>query len=217
MTQIRVLLADDHALFREGVRALLERQPSLAVIGEAGNGREALKRIEGTAPDIAIMDIVLPGLNGIEVTRQVRQIRPETKILVLSMYDDQEYVHEAFRAGASGYLLKDSAGLELIGAIETVWRGDCFLCPVIANRMVEHFVRRPEEPGAFAPPGELTPREREVLQLVVEGHSNAKIGGRLGISRKTVEVHRSHIGSKLAIRDLPGLVKYAIRRGLIKV
>jgi DNA-binding NarL/FixJ family response regulator len=216
-TQLRIFLADDHTLFREGVRALLARQPSMTVIGEAGDGREAVKRIEETAPDIAVMDIVLPGLNGIEVTRQVRQMQLRTKILMLSMYDDQEYVHEVLRAGASGYILKDSVGVELIAAIETIWRGECYLCPVIASKVVEHFVRRTEEPGPFATPGELTPREREVLQLVVEGNSNIQIGGRLGISPKTVEVHRSRIGSKLAIRDLPGLVKYAIRRGLIKV
>jgi DNA-binding NarL/FixJ family response regulator len=186
------------------------------VVGEAGDGREALKRIEETAPDLVIMDIVIPGLNGIEVTRQVRKIRPDLKVLVLSMYDDQEYAYEMLQAGASGYIQKDAVGQELINAIEVVSRGGCFLCPSIAAKVVEHYVRRSDETGPSSPPGELTPREREVLQLVVEGNSNAQVGARLGISPKTVEVHRSRITSKLAIRDLPGLVKYAIRKGLIK-
>jgi DNA-binding NarL/FixJ family response regulator len=217
VSQLRVFLADDHTLFREGVRALLERQPTITVVGEAGDGREALKRIEETAPDLVIMDIVIPGLNGIEVTRQIKKIRPDLKVLVLSMYDDQEYAYEVLQAGASGYIQKDTVGQELINAIEVVSRGGCFLCSSIASKVVEHYVRRSDERGGpVAPPGELTPREREVLQLVVEGNSNAQVGTRLGISPKTVEVHRSRITSKLAIRDLPGLVKYAIRKGLIK-
>jgi DNA-binding NarL/FixJ family response regulator len=216
VSQLRVFLADDHTLFREGVRALLERQPTITVVGEAGDGREALKRIEETAPDLVIMDIVIPGLNGIEVTRQIKKTRPDLKVLVLSMYDDQEYAYEVLQAGASGYIQKDTVGQELINAIEVVSRGGCFLCPSIATKVVEHYVRRTDESGPAAPPGELTPREREVLQLVVEGNSNAQVGARLGISPKTVEVHRSRIASKLAIRDLPGLVKYAIRKGLIR-
>lgn len=215
MSALRVFLADDHTLFREGVRALLERQPSISVVGEAGDGREALKRIEETSPDLVIMDIVIPGLNGIEVTRQIRKTQPDVKVLVLSMYDDQEYAYEVLRAGASGYIQKDTVGQELINAIEVVSRGGTFLCPSIAGKVVEHYVRRADGVPS-APPGELTPREREVLQLVVEGNSNAQVGTRLGISPKTVEAHRSRITSKLAIRDLPGLVKYAIRKGLIK-
>lgn len=215
MSALRVFLADDHTLFREGVRALLERQPSISVVGEAGDGREALKRIEETSPDLVIMDIVIPGLNGIEVTRQIRKTQPDVKVLVLSMYDDQEYAYEVLRAGASGYIQKDTVGQELINAIEVVSRGGTFLCPSIAGKVVEHYVRRADGVPS-APPSELTPREREVLQLVVEGNSNAQVGTRLGISPKTVEAHRSRITSKLAIRDLPGLVKYAIRKGLIK-
>jgi len=215
VSALRVFLADDHTLFREGVRALLERQPSISVVGEAGDGREALKRIEETSPDLVIMDIVIPGLNGIEVTRQIRKTQPDVKVLVLSMYDDQEYAYEVLRAGASGYIQKDTVGQELINAIEVVSRGGTFLCPSIAGKVVEHYVRRADGVPS-APPSELTPREREVLQLVVEGNSNAQVGTRLGISPKTVEAHRSRITSKLAIRDLPGLVKYAIRKGLIK-
>jgi DNA-binding NarL/FixJ family response regulator len=217
MSQLRIFLVDDHALVREGLRAVLARQATMQVVGEAADGREALKVIERSSPDIIVMDISMPGLNGIEVTRQILKVHPKIKILALSMYDDQEYVYDILQAGASGYVLKNRASLELVNAIEAVSRGECYLCPIIAAKVVEQYVRRGDDGSVVGRPPELTCREREVLQLVVEGHSTPVSAGLLGISPKTVEVHRAHIASKLAIHDLPGLVRYAIRKGLIKV
>jgi len=217
MSQLRILLVDDHALVREGLRAVLARQATMQVVGEAADGREALKVIERISPDIIVMDISMPGLNGIEVTRQILKMHPNIKVLALSMHDDQEYVYDILQAGASGYVLKNRASSELVNAIEAVSRGECYLCPTVAAKVVEQYVRRGDDGSVVGRPPELTGREREVLQLVVEGHSTQATAGRLGISPKTVEVHRANIASKLAIHDLPGLVKYAIRKGLIKV
>lgn len=212
---VRVFVVDDHALMREGLRAMLERRPSLQVVGEAGDGHEALRLIEDAAPDVVVMDIAMPGLNGIEVTRRLHARLPHVRVLALSMYDDQEYASGVLRAGASGYLLKDAVSSQLADAIAALARGEGYLCPVIAKKLVDHWVRGPE--GAeLGEPAELSAREREVLQLVVEGSGNKETAERLGISPKTVEVHRARIGSKLGIPDLPGLVRYAIRRGIIK-
>ena len=217
-TRIKVFIADDHALLRDGLRAVLERHPGLEVVGEAGDGLEAVKRIEETIPDVVIMDIAMPGLNGLEATRQIRKVLPRTKVLVLSMYDDQDYIYELLRAGASGYMLKGSNAADLVTAIEAVARGGTFLNPIVAGRVVEGFVSRGEESrGAPASDTILTAREREVLQLVAEGHGNAQIAAKLGISPKTVETHRSNIAAKLDIRDVPGLVKYAIKKGLVRI
>jgi DNA-binding NarL/FixJ family response regulator len=217
-SRIKVFIADDHALLRDGLRAVLERHPGLEVVGEAGDGREAVKRIEETLPDVVIMDIAMPGLNGLEATRQLRKILPRTKILVLSMYDDQDSIYDLLRAGASGYMLKGSNAADLVTAIESVAKGGTFLNPIVAGRVVEGYVGRGEE-SRGAPGGEttLTAREREVLQLVAEGHGNAKIAAKLGISPKTVETHRANIAAKLDIRDVPGLVKYAIKKGLVRI
>ena len=218
-TRIKVFIADDHALLRDGLRAVLERHPGLEVVGEAGDGREAVKRIEETLPDVVIMDIAMPGLNGLEATRQIRKILPRTKILVLSMYDDQDYIYDLLRAGASGYMLKGSNAADLVTAIESVARGGTFLNPIVAGRVVEGFVGRGEEARGASGASEttLTAREREVLQLVAEGHGTAQIAAKLGISPKTVETHRSNIAAKLDIRDVPGLVKYAIKKGLVRI
>jgi DNA-binding NarL/FixJ family response regulator len=217
MSPLRVFLADDHALLRAGLRALLERRETIEVVGEAGDGRQALKLIEEERPEVVVMDIAMPGLNGIEVTRHLHSTLPQTKILALSMYDDRDYASEILRAGASGYILKDAASSELVDAIEAVSRGTGYLCPIMAGQLVEHYVRGAAEGAPADQPPELTPREREVLQLVVEGCGNKETAERLGISPKTVEVHRAHIASKLGIYDLPGLVRYAIRKGIIKV
>jgi len=212
---IRVFLVDDHALMREGLRAVLERRENVEIVGEAGDGHEALRSIEAAAPDVVVMDIAMPGLNGIEVARRLRAGFPQARILALSMYDDQEYASEVLRAGAAGYILKDAASSELVKAIEAIARGEGYLYPIIARKLVDHYVRGPEGIRVDETTG-LTAREREVLQLVVEGSGNKETAERLGISPKTVEVHRSRIAAKLGITDLPGLVRYAIRRGIIK-
>lgn len=214
MKRTRVYLADDHVLVRDGLRALLERQPDMQVVGEAGDGLEAAKGIEETRPDVVLMDIAMPGLNGVEATRRIVKSLPRTKILVLSQYDDQEYVYTLLKAGAAGYVLKVSPAAELIAAIHGVTRGETVLNSSVADRVDEGFRNaRGERPDAPT----LTAREREVLQLIVEGYTYAEIGTRLGISPKTAETHRTNIGVKLDIRDLPGLVKYAIRKGVVRM
>ena len=214
MRRLRVFLVDDHVLLRDGLRALLERH-DLEVVGEAGDGLEAVKRIAATRPDVVLMDIAMPGLNGLEATRRIAKSLPRTKIVVLSQYDDREYVYGLLKAGAAGYVLKIAPGGELIAAIHAVVRGETVLNPSVAGRVIAAY--RSGDGDAHPEPPTLTAREREVLQLVAEGYTYAKIGERLGISPKTVETHRTNIGTKLDIRDLPSLVKYAIRKGVVKI
>jgi DNA-binding NarL/FixJ family response regulator len=206
---LRVFLADDHAIFRDGLRALLQRHPGVEVVGEAGDGHEAVIEIERTRPDVVVMDIAMPHLNGLEVTRRVRKRLPRTRVLVLSMYEDADFVHQILEAGASGYVLKGSASKELLDALAVVRKGQTYLSAPLERHAVAP--RR----GAAAD-GPLTARERETLQLLAEGNSHAQIAARLHISPKTVETHRRHIGVKLGIRDLAGLVKYAVRKRLVQ-
>lgn len=215
--RLRVFVTDDHALVRDGIKAILAKHPSVEVVGEAGDGREAVRLIEAVRPDVVLMDIAMPGLNGVEATKQIRKAVPRARILILSAYDDQDYVYELLRAGASGYMLKAAVSAELISAIEAVSRGECYLSPAIADRVVEGFLGQSAPASRLDDPGALTAREREILQLVVEGCASVEIGRRLGISPKTVETHRSNIASKLRIHDLPGLVKYAIKKGVVKL
>jgi DNA-binding NarL/FixJ family response regulator len=215
--RLRVFVTDDHAIVRDGLKAILEQQPSMEVVGEAADGREAVKLIETLRPDVVLMDIAMPGLNGVEATRQVRKAVPRAKILILSAYGDQDYVYDLLHAGASGYVLKAAAAVELLTAIEVIARGECYLSPAIADRVVGGFVGKSVVAEGVDEPGALTAREREVLQLIAEGCRTATAARRLGISPKTVETHRSNIASKLGIHDLPGLVKYAIRKGVVKI
>ena len=211
MKRLRVFLADDHAIVREGLRALLQRQPGIEVVGEASDGREALAEIERTRPDVIVMDIAMPHLNGLEATRRVRTLVPDARVLILSMYDDAEYVQQILDAGATGYVLKGSASNELLDALAALRRGRRYVTPSLEPHTA------PRKAGARpASTDLLTAREREVLQLLAEGNSYAQIGERLGISPKTAETHRTHIATKLGIRDLAGLVKYAIRKRLVQ-
>jgi DNA-binding NarL/FixJ family response regulator len=215
--RLRVFITDDHAIVRDGLKAILARQPSVEVVGEAADGREAVKLIETLRPDVVLMDIAMPGLNGVEATRQVRKTVPRAKILILSAYSDQDDVYDLLRAGASGYVLKAAAAVDLLTAIEAIARGECYLSPAIADRVVGAFVGKSVVAKGVDEPGALTAREREVLQLIAEGCRTATAARRLGISPKTVETHRSNIASKLGIHDLPGLVKYAIKKGVVKL
>jgi DNA-binding NarL/FixJ family response regulator len=210
---IRVLLAEDHALVRAGFRSLLAEMAGVTVVAEAVDGREALAMVNAHSPDVLVMDITMPALNGIQVLTQVHADHPNVRVIVLSMHDNEEYVHQALRAGASGYLLKDSSPAELELAVRSVAAGGAYLSPLVSRHLVNDFLRRASGDGA--PAEVLTPRQREILQLIAEGHTNQQMADTLNLSVKTVETHRAQLMDRLAIRDVPGLVRYAIRIGLI--
>jgi DNA-binding NarL/FixJ family response regulator len=215
--QIKVLLVDDHAILREGVHALLAREPDLMVVGEAGDGGEALDQIPRLQPDVVIMDIVMPGMGGLEATRLIRERHPDVRVLILSMYDDHEYVVQIIQAGASGYVLKRVVTEDLVRAIHAVHAGESFLYPPIAAKLIGDYLRvtKGEQAGGVTGGESLTAREREVLRLIAEGDSNQVIADRLGLSRKTVDSHRANAMRKLDLHDVTEVVKYAIRTGLI--
>jgi DNA-binding NarL/FixJ family response regulator len=214
MGKVRVLLVEDHTLVRAGFRALLEKLEGVQVIGEVSNGRDALKVSKELQPDVVLMDIAMPEMNGLQATGRIRQECPNTKILMLSMYTNEEYLKEALRAGAAGYLLKDADRTELELAIKTVWRGDTYLTPAVAKFTVNAYCRKDDpDPG---PLGRLTGRQREILQLIAEGCSTKQIAQRLDLSVKTVETHRAQLMDRLEIHDIPGLVRLAIRTGLVR-
>jgi DNA-binding NarL/FixJ family response regulator len=210
---IKVLLVDDHTILREGIRALLSSEPDIRVVGEASDGLEALEQVPRLEPQVVIMDLVMPRMNGLEATRQIRARYPDVRILILSMYDDDEYVREITQAGASGYVLKRVATEDLVRAIHEVHRGASFLYPPIAAKLMDYVRRTQGTPNGE--PEALTPREREVLKLIAEGNTNQAIAETLGLSRKTVESHRANIMRKLDLHDVTDLVKYALRKGLI--
>jgi DNA-binding NarL/FixJ family response regulator len=214
---ITIFLAEDHRLVRDGFRILLETQSDLQVIGEAGNGREAVRQVIKLIPDIVLMDIGMPELNGIEATRQICEACPSTKVIILSMYSTSQHISRAFKAGARGYILKESAGEDMIKAVRTVNNGKIFLCGEISEIVVGQYLIDQTEVVVDDPLARLTAREREVLQLLVEGKSNTKIAELLFLSQKTVETYRSHLMQKLGISDLASLVKFAIRYGLTSV
>ncbi|MBE0528304.1 MAG: response regulator transcription factor [Thermoleophilia bacterium] len=213
--QIKVLLVDDHAILREGVHALLAREPDILVVGEAGDGQEALEQVPRLKPDVVIMDIVMPRMNGLEATRLIRERHPESRVLILSMYDDHEYVVQIIQAGAAGYVLKRVVTEDLVRAIHEVHAGESFLYPPIAAKLIGDYLRVTKSEQAEALGEPLTAREREVLKLIADGHTNQEIAEQLGLSRKTVDSHRSNAMRKLDLHDVTEVVKYAIRTGLI--
>ncbi len=215
--QIRVLLADDHRMMREGIRAILEREPDIEVVGEAADGREAVRLATKLCPDVVVMDVSMPLLNGIEATRRIRRDCPEVRVLVLTVHDSQEYVTQLLTAGANGYLVKRAGGQELLRAIHTVARGEVFLYPPIATVVVQDYVQRLQAGGRIAEPHKLTSREREVLQLIAEGYTNREIAELLHLSIKTVQSHRSKIMRKLGLHDRGELIKYAIQHRIIQL
>ena len=214
---IRVLLVDDHTILREGVRALLAGEPEIVVVGEAADGQEAVEKVDKLLPDIVLMDMVMPRMNGLEATSRIKQKHDDVKVLILSMYDDDEYVQQVIQAGASGYVLKGMAADDLTLAIREVHSGSSFLNPAIAAKLIEDYVRRVRgnEPESGEEP--LTAREREVLKLIAEGNTNQEIADVLCLSRKTVESHRANIMRKLDLHDVTELVKYSLRTGLIRL
>lgn len=215
MKSLRVVLADDHKLVRAGLSSLLKQMPGIVVQGEAHDGREALELVAKHRPDVVLMDISMAGLNGLEATLQITKEYPRIHVIMLSMHATEEYVLQALRAGASGYLLKDAAPMELELALAAVVRGETYLSPPISLQEIENYAKRVGE--VSQPLDLLTRRQREILQLIAEGNNTRDIAERLGISVKTVETHRAQLMDRLEIHDIPGLVRYAIRHGLVEV
>ena len=220
MSPIRILLADDHALVRAGIRSLLQNIDQVEVVAEADDGREALKLIASLQPDIVLMDIAMPNLNGLEAAARVTKEFPQVRVIILSMYANEEYVLQSLRAGAAGYLLKGARAAELELAVASVARGETYLSPAASKHVIGDYVQRAA--GDAVPNQDdrnraerLTPRQREILQLIAEGHSTKEIAHALAISVKTAESHRTQIMERLGIHDIAGLVRYAIRAGLI--
>jgi two-component system response regulator NreC len=211
---IKVVLADDHTMVRAGVKALLEGSPGIQVVGEAADGREAVKLAARLAPDVVVMDVAMPKLNGIEAARQIRRDRAECRIIMLSMHEDRQYIFEALRAGAGGYVLKDAAFSELVNAIRTVTGGQTYLSPAVAGTVLDDYVNRARGEVAGNELEKLSGREREVLQLIAEGRSSPEIAKQLHISIHTVDTHRRNIMDKLDVHNLAGLIKFAVRHGL---
>jgi two-component system response regulator NreC len=217
MSKISLILADDHAVVRSGLRMLLEAQPDMEIRAEAESGQEAVSKVRSLRPDVILMDIQMPDLNGIEATKQIKKFAPETAVLALTMHEDEQYFFEMLQAGASGYLPKRAAPDELVTAIRTVARGEVFLYPSLAARLVQDFLKRDNVDQEKEIYDQLTPREREVLILIAEGLSNGEIADKLVISVKTVDRHRENIMRKLNMHNRIELVKYAIRKGLIEL
>lgn len=213
MTPIRVLLADNHTLVRAGLRALLESLDAVQVVAEANDGREALRLIEAHRPDVVLMDVAMPEMNGLEATARVVKEFPAVRVIILSMHANEEYVLQALRAGAVGYVLKDSGVSELELALRSVSKGDTYLSPAVSKHVVSDYVRRIG--GESSSPSQLTPRQREILQLLAQGRSVKEMAQLLHISVKTVETHRAQLMERLNIHDVAGLVRYAIRMGLV--
>ncbi len=211
---IRVFLADDHAVVRDGMTALMEAEQDIQVVGTACNGQQAVQQIKQSQPDIVVMDIAMPKLNGIDATRQISKFCPAVKVIMLSMHDSSEHIYQALKAGAKGYLLKESAGKEVVNAVREVRSGHRYLSKRIQKVVIEDYISNQGATPEKSPIEKLSDRERQILQLVVEGKSSMEIGKALHISSKTVATYRSRLMDKLAIHDLPGLVKFAIRHGL---
>lgn len=213
MAKAKVLLVEDHVVLRQGLKALFADEPDIEIVGEASDGRKALQDVPELQPDIVLMDISMPGLNGIEATRRIQQHYPQVKVVVLSMHANEEYVFQVLQAGASGYVLKQADSSEVLIAIRAALAGGSFLSPPISRAIIDDYIRRAKARGQDKRLNRLTAREREVLQLLAEGLPNRKIAQQLGISVKTVESHRSNMMSKLGLKNKTELVRYALRKG----
>jgi DNA-binding NarL/FixJ family response regulator len=209
---VRILVADDHGIVRAGIRLLLERQAGLDVVAEAADGVDAVERALAVRPNLCILDVGMPRMTGLQAAREIRSQLPDTRVLMLSMHDDERYLFEALKAGASGYVLKREADQDLVGAVRAVGRGEAFL----TNAAERSIIRQWMADGADGPAVPLTPREEEVVKLIAEAHTNARIAETLHVSEKTVESHRANLLRKLGMRDRVELVRYAIRRGLVE-
>jgi DNA-binding NarL/FixJ family response regulator len=209
-----IVLADDHLVVRKGMRSLLETEPDFELVGEADDGLQAVQLVERLTPDVVVLDLMMPGLNGIEVTRQIRKRSPHTKIIILSMHTNDEYVLEALQCGANGYVLKDAGATELVGAVRDVAEEKRYLSPELAERAIDAYVRQTQE-TTLDRYETLTDREREVLHLAAEGLTNTEIAARLSLSPRTIENHRANMMRKLGLHNQTELVRYAIKKGII--
>lgn len=215
--KIRILIADDHTLLRSGIRALLEDEQDILVVGEAEDGREAVRLAEQLKPNVVLMDIAMPSLNGLEATRQIKREHPEINILVLTMYDHEEYFRQMLEVGASGYIIKRAAAGELVSAIRAVYNGEAVLSPAITRLLLEDYFSRDAVAKEENDPNTLSSREREVLQLIAEGKTSRKIAEILNLSVKTVQSHRTNLMQKLDLHDRGELIKYAIQKKIIEI
>ncbi len=215
MSKIRVFLVDDHLILREGIRSLLGKVPDIEMVGEAGDGAEAVAKVEQLVPDVVLMDITMPGMSGLEATKQIKQKYPQVKILILTIHETNQYLSQMLQAGASGYVVKTAAASELISAIRAVHQGDVYLYPSITRMLVEDYLQRVKGGEEKTSYEGLTSREREILMHIAEDKKNKEIADLLGISVRTVQSHRTNLMDKLGARDRTELVKYAIRKGII--
>ncbi len=213
MDKIKILVVDDHAIMRDGIRALLGLCDDIEIVGEASEGREAIEKTQELAPDVIIMDIAMPGMDGLEATRRIKKKNPAVKVLVLTQYDNREYVLSTIKAGAAGYVPKRALGSDLVSAIRTVHKGDSFLYPSAATALIEDYLQQAEG----EPYDRLTAREREILKLIADGNTSREIAGRLQLSLKTVLGHRTKLMEKLNIHNRTELIKYAMRKGLVSM
>jgi DNA-binding NarL/FixJ family response regulator len=216
VTTTRILIADDHAMVRRGLRLILDAEPDLAVVAEAGDGSEALRLISEQPVDLAVLDVAMPRMTGLQAAAELSRRRPDLRLLMISMYDNQQYLYEALKAGASGYVLKSAADRDLVAACRATMRGEPFLYPAAVTTLVRDFLSNARGGGGDAPRDPLTPRELEVLKLIAEAHTSDQIALELGITRRTVDRHRENILGKLGMRDRVELTRYAIRRGLVE-
>lgn len=217
MNPVRILIADDHEVVRRGLRNLLETQPNWEVVGEAITGRQAVEEAKRLSPDLIIMDISMPEMNGLEATRQIYKIAPDTQVLILSIHENEQLVHEVLEAGARGYVLKSDAGRDLIAAVESLCQHKPFFTPKVSEMVLEGYLKGGSVADSYkSPQSRLTAREREIVQLLGEGRTNKEVAESLSISVKTVETHRSHIMEKLNIHSLGDLIRYAVRNHLIQ-
>jgi two-component system, NarL family, response regulator NreC len=215
MTSIRIVLADDHTVVRDGLRAIVEKQPDMIVVAEAADGSECVRLVEEHAPDVVVMDIAMPHLNGMEATRRIVDAYPRVRVVILSMHQDESYVLRSLKAGATGYLLKDSLRSDVVEAIRAVCAGRSFFSRKVRGLLQEDYVRQLQQRGLEDSHDLLTDREREILQLIAEGKSNKEVAALLDVSVTTVETHRAHILQKLGLHSVPDLILYAVRKGII--